>query len=251
MRRVCFLGILALFVSFGLSVEAAACSVHVRHRHHIATCPHHPDVPSGETTLGKAKLEAQKIIDEAKRTADGILRNASLEADGIKAGAQRDADNIKTKAAQDADGIKASAQRDADSIKTKAAQDADGIKVGAQRDADNIKAKASEDADNIKASAQREKRDADTLMAGAVATQKSAADQIDQANRSKQEFDNRTQELKDKIKEAQDTQRRAGEAQTVFEEATRKLAADRQGLVERVANILGTENVNCWMRRRR
>jgi hypothetical protein len=217
MRRVCFLAVLTLFASTSSRVEASACAVNFRHE--VVRCHHRPQGPSGESALEKAKREAQKIIDDAKR-----------EAENTKASAQRDADNLRASAQRDAENLRASAQRDADNIKTKAMQDAD----------------------NIKASALREKQEAQTLMAAAVATQKAAAEQIDQANHSKQDFDNKTQELKDKIKEAEDAKRKAGEAQTVFEEATRNLEADRKQLVDRFDKILRTEGKgNCCQTKER
>jgi hypothetical protein len=208
MRRVFFVALLAFVVSSVSSVEAVACSVHFRDRHHVVTCPNRPDASSGLAILAQAKLDAQRIKDEAQRVADEKIANA---------------DKIVATAQQQRDTIKANATLDADAIRARASQDA---------------AKTIQDAENIKASAQREKHDTETLLAGAVATQKSAADQIDQANRSKQEFDKQTQELKDKISAAEDAKRKAEEAQTVFEGTTRVLEAERKRLAVRFDRIL-------------
>ena len=228
MRRVCFLAALVFFASLNSSAEVAACPVKFRHEHR---CHYHPVVPKGESPVEKAKREAQKIIDDAKRDAQKILDDAKHEADDIKARATTEAETIRATAQRDADNLRASAQRDAETAK-----------ASAQREVDNIIAKANRDAENIKANALHEKQEAQALMTAAVATQKAAADQIEKAKQSQLEFDSKTQELKDKIKEAEDAKRKADGAQEAFGQAKHDLEELKKKQVAHFEKIITKVN---------
>ena len=175
MRAVSVLVLLTLFGPLGLSVEASACSVHIRHRHHFTICPQKPDVLSNQSVLAKTKIAAQKIIDDAKRDADALRTRTAEDADDIEADAQRDAENVITNAQRDADAIKAKATQDADGIKTGSQHDTENLVAAAQLHARDLMAQATKDSDEIKAVARRDgenivttaHRDADNTIANA------------------------------------------------------------------------------------